>query len=97
MRLTPRLTCGALALLLGCGKAEPPAAAAAAGPVDSALVVLDSAQRASAALVIATVGALPSDTIQLTGTLSFDPARISHVGPRIHPICFPHPTRNWPR
>ena len=47
------------------------------------MVLLDSAQLATSDVVIGGIGGLPADTIKLTGTLSFDPSRISHVGPRI--------------
>lgn len=74
----------AVALLLGCGgQAAPPPADSAASRADSTVVRLDSAQLAASRLVLGTVAALPPDTIMLTGTLSFDPARLSHVGPRI--------------
>lgn len=74
----------AVALLLGCGgQAAPPRAEAAASLADSTVVRLDSAQLAASNLVVGTVTALPPDTITLTGTLSFDPAQLSHVGPRI--------------
>jgi cobalt-zinc-cadmium efflux system membrane fusion protein len=83
MLTVSRLTLTAVGLLIGCGRADPPPKAVAGAVGDSAVVLLDSAQQASAALKIGPVGALPPDTVKLTGTLSFDPARISHVGPRI--------------
>lgn len=76
-------TLPALVLLVACGRSEPPPDAPERAAGDSTLVVLDSAQQVSAALQIGPVGSLPPDTIRLTGTLSFDPVRISHVGPRI--------------
>ena len=59
-------------------KAEPPAATLPPGVVE-----LDSAQRVSAGITLATVESLPPDTISLTGTVTFDGGRVSHVGPRI--------------
>lgn len=77
-------TVTALVALMGCGgKDTPPKEAARGEASDSTLVVLDSAQRSVSGLVVGLVSGLPADTIKLTGTLSFDPARISHVGPRI--------------
>lgn len=83
MRKVPRPAVTALAILIGCARSEPPPETATAVTADSGVVVLDSAQQASAALQVGRVSPLPPDTIRLTGTLSFDPARISHVGPRI--------------
>ncbi|HQR16951.1 MAG TPA: efflux RND transporter periplasmic adaptor subunit [Gemmatimonadales bacterium] len=74
----------AVTLLSGCGgQAAPPPADSTAARADSTVVRLDSAQLAASNLVLGAVVALPPDTITLTGTLSFDPARLSHVGPRI--------------
>lgn len=80
-----RLLALTITLLAACGEADaPPADRSAAGTLtDSAVVVLDSAQQATSGVVVGSIGGLPADTIKLTGTLSFDPSRISHVGPRI--------------
>ncbi|MGH7568887.1 MAG: efflux RND transporter periplasmic adaptor subunit, partial [Gemmatimonadales bacterium] len=68
-------------LLAACGGAEP-----AAKERDNAsipeVVELDSAQLAAAEVSLGTVAPLPPDTISLTGTITFDAARVSHVGPR---------------
>ncbi|MBI2407599.1 MAG: efflux RND transporter periplasmic adaptor subunit [Gemmatimonadetes bacterium] len=45
--------------------------------------MLDTAQMRSAAIAVQPVGALPADTISLTGTVGFDGARVSHVASRI--------------
>lgn len=47
------------------------------------VVVLDSLQLLAADLSFATVQVLPPDTLRLTGTVTFDAARVSHVGPRM--------------
>ena len=47
------------------------------------IVVLDSLQLASADLRFAAVQVLPPDTLRLTGSVTFDAARVSHVGPRM--------------
>lgn len=74
----------ALAVLAGCGPADAPADGAAPPAATTANeVVLDSAQQASADVTLGVVDALPADTILLTGTITFDAARESHVGPRI--------------
>jgi cobalt-zinc-cadmium efflux system membrane fusion protein len=52
-------------------------------PPPAGVVELDSAQQAAAGVVLGAVGPLPADTIYLTGTITFDAARVSHVGPRI--------------
>lgn len=70
-----------VALVAGCG-GDAPEAEDHADPTASDLVELDSAQLASAGLSLGRVDALPSDTITLTGTISFDANRVSHVGPR---------------
>lgn len=68
-------------LLNGCGAAgSPEQEAATSGPPD--LLVLDSAQVAAAGIVFGVVEPLPADTIQLTGTVTFDAAQVSHVSPR---------------
>lgn len=70
------------ALLASCGKADSDSQQhdEAAAPD---LVQLDSAQQTSAGLALGVVGSLPPDTIYLTGTITFDAARVSHVGSRI--------------
>ena len=82
---TRRLLTLTVTLLAACGEADAPPAdrSAAVTLTDSAVVVLDSAQQATSGVVVGSIGGLPADTIKLTGTLSFDPSRISHVGPRI--------------
>jgi cobalt-zinc-cadmium efflux system membrane fusion protein len=71
----------AVAVLGGCGKSEP--ATEDTDRPDAEVVELDSAQQAAAGLSLGTVGPLPADTIYLTGTITFDAARVSHVGSRI--------------
>lgn len=75
LSLAPPLAAGA------CG-GDPPRAEERDGPADSDVVQLDSAQLASAAVTLGRVEALPADTIYLTGTITFDAARVSHVAPR---------------
>ena len=74
------LTAGTV--LAGCGKNDP-APEAHNDPPAADVVELDSAQQAAAGLSLGTVGPLPPDTIYLTGTVTFDAARVSHVGSRI--------------
>lgn len=69
-------------VLSGCGKNEP-ATEEHSDPPSTDVVELDSAQQAAAGLRLGPVGPLPPDTIYLTGTITFDAARVSHVGPRI--------------
>lgn len=78
-RINPALV---LAVLLSaCGNTPPPSDdPEMAGPPD--VLVLDSAEVAAADLVFGLVEALPADTIQLTGTITFDAAQVSHVSPR---------------
>ncbi len=45
-------------------------------------VVLDSLELASASLEYTTVQVLQPDSLRLTGSVTFDAARVSHVGPR---------------
>lgn len=70
------------AVLAGCRTSE-----SATGdrnePPAADVVELESAQQAAAAVSLGAVGPLPPDTIYLTGTITFDAARVSHVGPRI--------------
>jgi len=75
--------CGSLLLLLllACGREEP-AASPPEAAISADLVELDSAQIRAAGLVLAPVGTLPPDTLSLTGTVTFNPSRVSHVGPR---------------
>ncbi len=68
-------------LLLACGKDDQPIANPGEG-LPGGMVVLDSAQIRVAGLSLAPVGPLPPDTLGLTGTITFDPARVSHIGPR---------------
>lgn len=46
-------------------------------------VVLDSLELASANLEYTMVQVLPPDSLRLTGSVTFDAARVSHVGPRM--------------
>ena len=69
-------------LASGCGKKDPPPEGRAASS-EPDIVELDSAQQTAAGLTIGSVTPLPPDTIYLTGTITFDAARVSHVGSRI--------------
>ncbi|MGH7612856.1 MAG: efflux RND transporter periplasmic adaptor subunit, partial [Gemmatimonadales bacterium] len=73
------LTAGAV---LACGKNDP-TPEQHNDPPAADVVELDSVQQAAAGVSLGTVGPLPPDTIYLTGTVTFDAARVSHVGPRI--------------
>lgn len=67
--------------LSACGrKDDAPAVPAAVSAPD--IVELDSAQRVSAGIALGQAQLLPPDTIHLTGTITFDAGRVSHVGPR---------------
>ncbi len=66
----------------GCRKADS-AGTAQNDSLAADVAELDSAQLAAADLRLGTVGPLPPDTISLTGTITFDAARVSHVGSRI--------------
>ncbi len=79
MRLTNFCALAASAALAACGSPE---SAPPAGVVSSNVVALDSAQRVAAGIALGVVGAMPADTFYLTGTITFDAARVSHVGPR---------------
>jgi cobalt-zinc-cadmium efflux system membrane fusion protein len=74
----PLLVSALAVILAGCEKSEP----AAQKPNQPNIVELDSAQLRAADVSLGTVGPLPADTIYLTGTITFDAARVSHVGPR---------------
>ena len=76
------LTVVAGAILAGCGKDGPAVEGGTDAPAAD-VVELDSAQQAAAGLSLGAVGPLPADTIYLTGTITFDAARVSHVGSRI--------------
>ncbi len=69
-------------VLAACGKSES-APGDRNDPPAADVVELDSAQQVAAGLSLGTVGPLPPDTIYLTGTVTFDAARVSHVGSRI--------------
>lgn len=69
-------------LLASCGKTNP-ATEGHNDPPATDVVELDSAQQAAADVSLGTVSPLPPDTIYLTGTVTFDAARVSHVGSRI--------------
>ena len=47
------------------------------------VVILDSAQALAADLALVPVRTLAADTLFLTGTVTFDAGRVSHVGPRV--------------
>src|SRR3972149_5313869 len=66
---------------VACGTAESPKDAKQ--PVVADVVELDSAQMAAPGGAFPPVGPLPADTIYLTGTVTFDAARVSHVASRI--------------
>ena len=82
MRNVTILTLTVVTILAGCGKKDP-ATEQHNDPPTADVVELDSAQQAAAGLRLGTVGPLPPDTIYLTGTITFDAARVSHVGSRI--------------
>lgn len=82
MRNVTVLVLAAGAVLAGCGKNDP-APENHNDPRAAEVVELDSVQQAAAGLSLGTVGPLPPDTIYLTGTVTFDAARVSHVGSRI--------------
>jgi len=69
----------AVAGVWACGGTPEPAREDVA-PAD--VVVLDSAQQRSAGVALGAVGGLPADTVRVTGTITFDGGRVSHVGPR---------------
>jgi cobalt-zinc-cadmium efflux system membrane fusion protein len=53
------------------------------GAVSADAIQLDSAQLATSDPEVVLVGALPPDTLQLTGWFTYEPTRVSHVGPRM--------------
>lgn len=53
------------------------------GPAVADVVEFDTAQMRAAGVTLKAVGPLPADTIYLTGTATFDAARVSHVASRI--------------
>jgi cobalt-zinc-cadmium efflux system membrane fusion protein len=67
--------------LSGCGGSRDDGPEQPPGAPD--VVALDSAQRASAGIALGAVTTLPPDTIYLTGTITFDAGKVSHVGPRV--------------
>ena len=80
MRLLPWLAASCL-VAASCGSESPREGPDVEHAAD--IVVLDSAQVRSAGLTYVTVQALAPDTLRLTGSVTFDPARLSHVGPRL--------------
>ena len=82
MRNVTLLMVVAGAILAGCGKKDP-ATEGRTDPPAADMVELDSAQQVAAGLSLGSFGPLPPDTIYLTGTITFDAARVSHVGSRI--------------
>ena len=81
MRITVLLLWGAT-ILAGCGQGDGNGETTA-DTVPPDVVLLDSAQRVAAGVSFGMVQSLPADTINLTGTITFDAARVSHVGSRI--------------
>ena len=81
MRRAPFALAAAVLGMLGCGGGNA-TDGAPDGTAPRDVVELDSAQLAAAEIVLGTAGSLPPDTIQLTGTITFDAGRVSHVGPR---------------
>lgn len=82
MRAHELLTLVTVALAnAACG--SPDVGSAQRGPVLADVAEFDSAQMVSAGVAVKTVGLLPADTIHLTGTITFDGARVSHVASRI--------------
>lgn len=79
MRLILACTLAGSAALAACGAPERPSATTQTAPP---VVALDSAQRVAAGIVVGSVAPMPADTFYLTGTITFDAARVSHVGPR---------------
>jgi cobalt-zinc-cadmium efflux system membrane fusion protein len=86
MRPTPLLFSGpfvvSLTVVLAACGAKAPAATDTPAAATKDLVTLDSSQLSAAGVTVGAVSALPADTIYLTGTITFDAARVSHVGPR---------------
>jgi len=73
----------ALAALAALACGTPDVAAEKPATAEPDIVQLDSAQLVAAGVSVGTVRALPADTIYLTGTITFDAARVSHVTSRI--------------
>jgi cobalt-zinc-cadmium efflux system membrane fusion protein len=82
MRNVTMLILSLTTVLAGCGQSER-ATEEHNDPPSTDVVELDSAQQAAAGVRLGPVGPLPPDTIYLTGTITFDGARVSHVGPRV--------------
>jgi cobalt-zinc-cadmium efflux system membrane fusion protein len=78
-------TWGALVTLAmaACGGAEPAPEEHVEDAAAANVVVLDSAQLTMIDLVLAQAGPLAPDTLHLTGSVTFEPSRVSHVGPRM--------------
>lgn len=82
MRITNKMLLATVsAAVVACGTAE--STKDTKQPAVADVVEFDSAQMAAAGVAFATVGPLPADTIYLTGTVTFDAARVSHVTSRI--------------
>lgn len=67
---------------VACGSDDEPADGPHGAPSAGA-IELDSAQLATSDLEVAVVGFLPPDTLDLTGWFTYEPKRVSHVGPRM--------------
>ncbi len=82
MRVYEVLTLATVTLAsVACG--SPDAGAEKQAPAIADVAELDSAQMMAAGVATSIVGPLPADTISLTGTITFDGARVSHVASRI--------------
>lgn len=82
MRALPAVLIAAMTLG-ACGRDAPQSEEPETPAAAPDLVELDSAQVANANLGLGPAGSMPPDTIVLTGTITFDAGRVSHVGPRI--------------
>ncbi len=69
--------------ITGCGAADQPEPEGHGDEGSSDVVFLDADQLASAFLEFGTLQILAPDTLRLTGIVTFDAARVSHVGPRM--------------
>ena len=74
--------------LSACGDDEPEAAVAATGEEEHAdegtdVVLLDSMAVATAGIIVMLVETVQTTGIPVTGTITYDAQRVSHIGPRI--------------
>jgi len=81
---TLALVLAAFALGCGDGDAEHDAGEDRYQGAMPEVVELDSLQAAAADLELGVTGALLPDTIELTGSFTFAPTRVSHIGPRMN-------------